>query len=294
MDSNITAEKVKKERKKRAWELDFLRGLSILLVAMDHTFYDMAHLFGWGWKDSGVTALEKAQAFSLGYLQSALRFFWWPIFIFIFFCVSGICTAFSRNNLWRGIKLSIVALALSGATYLLDTSGVAEGSTIVFGVIHCIAVCIIVYAFIEVAVNFFAKNKNVKKYIKAGISFAIALTVLILNAVYNVNYRNVSVSAEYVVTSHFLGGLFVYTRDFWLISSDYFPLLPHLGFFMFGAGLSAIIYPNKKSLLPSLDRAWHLPVTIPGRFSLIVYVGSQIAVIGILVIVNYAYLGYWF
>ena len=41
--------------------------------------------------------------------------------------------------------------------------------------------------------------------------------------------------------------------DKYFRSSDYFPLLPHLGFFLLGSVLGKTLYRRKESLLPALD-----------------------------------------
>ena len=111
------AVKEKKSGKTRAWELDALRGLAILLVVWDHTMYAMGYIFySGGWEYSASEALMKLGEFALDYWGSDWRLFGWPVFVFIFFFVSGTCTAFSRNNFWRGLRLALVALAVTGAS----------------------------------------------------------------------------------------------------------------------------------------------------------------------------------
>jgi uncharacterized membrane protein len=257
---------------------------------MDHTFFDLAVTAGetFGWLNSPVAGFASAQAFAAGYWTSSLREFWWPVFIFIFFFISGVCTTFSRNNIWRGVKLSAVAMLLTLVMYILETQGFAL--TVWFGVLHCLAVCILIYGLIDIACHFF-KNKHAKRFTKAGVALAIAIVAFVLQGIYNVPYSTVSVGSEAIRSDVLWHGLFVYTDKFWAMSGDYFPLLPHLGFFMLGAAIAPLVYPNKKSLLPALDRAWHKPITIFGRFSLLVYLGSRVVIIGLLALVTVAVTG---
>ena len=106
-----------KRSKVRAWELDALRGLAILGVVWDHTMFDLAYMFRYEWQALGADGLLKMSDFARTYHEGLLRVFGWPVFVFIFFFVSGICTTFSRNNAWRGLKLAIVAVCVSLVTY---------------------------------------------------------------------------------------------------------------------------------------------------------------------------------
>ena len=63
----------------------------------------------------------------------------------------------------------------------------------------------------------------------------------------------------------------------WLSSSDYFPLLPNLGFFLLGAELGRTLYRDKKSRLPERWGDWP-PVRLlqaVGRHSLWIYLLHQ-------------------
>lgn len=153
-------------KKNRAWELDALRGLAILLVVWDHIMLDAAVIFRDNWVDAGRTALIKFSDFALSYHESALRFYGWPVFVFLFFIISGICTTFSRNNFKRAIKISIVALLVSLVTYVLDITALKDSGFSVFikfGVLHCFALCTWFFAIMDFLVNIFSPEKKLKK-----------------------------------------------------------------------------------------------------------------------------------
>lgn len=283
----MTSEKVKTPRikKKRAWELDFFRGIAILLVAWDHTMYDMAYFFGYTWRQSGIEGLEKAGYFALDYIQGGLRAFWQPVFVFIFFFVSGICTAFSKNNFLRGIKLAAVALLVTLATYILEYQIGMDGTLIIFGVLHCLASCILLFALIEFLVKLLNRKNN--RFLRALVYAAFAIALFILDRKFNVRFTEANTYENVVQANWFGAGFFVYTQEVWLMTADYFPILPFFSFFMMGAAISPIVYPNKKSLLPFLDGKWHLPFTVPGRLSLIIYLAIQVVAVGALAAITY-------
>lgn len=296
--NEITTLKPWKPKKRRAWELDFLRGLAILLVAMDHTFFDMSAVFGEVWAANPV--LSEWSLFASSYLSGSLREFWKPFFLFVFFFVSGISSGFSRNNLFRSFKLVGAALFINFATYILDFHLGMPDTFIKFGVIQCFSVIVLVYALIELIVRAATfKSKKLYKWLISAVCLAVGIAVLIVNERYNVgvmDFENYNRYADVAWDSP-LAAVFFYIEKSWALpSADYFPLFPYLGYFMLGAGLTNILYPNKKSLLPFLDGyqrlpvsgkrvnvgLWHKIFTIPGRYSLIIYISWQVIAIGIL------------
>ena len=78
-----------------------------------------------------------------------------------------------------------------------------------------------------------------------------------------------SVGIVLAVTGLFLQNVFVshnYLMPFGLVnrefvSADYFPLLPHLGFFLLGAFMGKTLYRQKQTLLPNVN-----PDLLPLRF----------------------------
>lgn len=277
----------KKIRHPRAWELDFLRGFAIIMVVWDHFMYDSAYMFGYLWQQGGNPSLVGFADFAQTYFTSPLRNFWWPFFVFVFFFVSGICTAFSKNNFARGLKLGIVAVALSGATYIVQYVLEIGDAFILFGVLHCLASCILLYAVIEFVMRLINRRKN--KWVLPAVCLAVTIIAFVLNSIYNVPLRDVIQNYATVETDSSIAGLFVFDYDWW--TADYFPLLPFFWFFMLGATIGHLFYRNKKSLLPKLDGKWHAFFSIPGKYSLIIYLASQVLVVGVLALVTYLVMG---
>ena len=91
--------------KDRAWELDFLRGIALIMMLFMHMSWDVRYEFG-------------ADIFS--YLEK--DWFWsfvHPIIVVLFVSVSGICCTLSRNNVKRGLKLLGASLVLTLVTFLI-------------------------------------------------------------------------------------------------------------------------------------------------------------------------------
>jgi len=72
--------------------------------------------------------------------------------------------------------------------------------------------------------------------------------------------------------------------DPYFTSSDYFPLFPHLGWFLLGASLGKLLYKEKRTLLP-WKGADSLPIRFfrfCGRHSLWIYLIHQPVLYGLL------------
>lgn len=272
-------------KKSRIWELDFFRGFAILMVVIDHAMYDFYYLFP-AWKNSGVSFLETLSSVGHNYMDGDLRFFWRPAFLFLFFCVSGVCTAFSHNNLVRGLRLFGVSVLLSVATYvgqqLLD-----EYCFILMGVLHCLAIITIIYALIDLALRgVFALlrkktpvSDRTEKLVKSLILLVLAVVFLVINRYCNVRLYDVFRSGKVISYDHDWRGLFFYERSWW--TADYFPIFPFIAFFFFGASLAELLYGKRRSLMPSLDGKWHYIFSVPGRYSLWIYLAGQVVAIGL-------------
>lgn len=272
--------KRKKTIKPRVWELDVLRGLSILMVIWDHFMIDCAYIFGKLWIDSGNLPLTNLAHFAQTYHNSDLRAGGWITFTFIFFFVSGTCVSFSNNNLMRGLKLLFVSLLVSLVTYILELVGLGN-VIILFGVLHCLSLCILIFAGLDFLSGFIVKlfkKINDPAKIKKYITSALCLVVFTLGLVFHFLYNTDITLPDFPATSYTGGikGMFIYTKDWWQETADYFPLLPFLSYFMLGAALSPFLYSNKKSLLPKLDGKWHYFLSFPGRYSLWIYLSLQV------------------
>ncbi len=279
--------KKEKNRKNRIFELDVLRGLSILLVVVDHLMVDFYAVFGTQWLASGNEFLIRLFEIGEIYCHSWTRSIWRPSFLFIFFSLSGLCTAFSRNNFVRGLKLSAVAIAISLVTEI-GSSIFNSDMFILFGVVHCFAVIMLIFATIQFLLqkllNSFLKE-NTTKYICSVIYLILGIVFLIIHINFNISLYDFNEYGMCFFTDSKLLGMFFFASNWWTL--DYFPLFPFISFFFLGAGLSHLIYKNKKSLFASIDDGvWHLPLSIPGRYSIIFYLVGQVLALSFCLLVT--------
>lgn len=275
------------------WEVDFFRGFAIIMVIWDHLMVDF-YMFQYTWVDSGVKWLMELGQFGADYLDSYLRLFWRPVFLFIFFFASGLSTAFSKNNLVRGLKLAVVSVAVSLFTYLI-TEMTGENLFILFGVLHCIAVIILCYALLAYAIDGIVRlserlagkehSKRLSDLTLGIVCLALSFLFIWINNKYNTSLYAQDYQSSYITTDKQWLGLFFNVYSW--ATADYFPLFPFISFFFFGAGLAPLLYPKRKSLMPSLDGVWHKPFTVAGRYSLIIYLGLQVVLFALIALVTY-------
>jgi len=237
----------KKDVSRRIWEIDFLRGLSILLVVGYHLLYDLGAYAGveriLGFTtDLSTTAWTVAQRFFAG----------------LFILLSGISGTLTRSNVRRGLRLLVVALVITAATFVFDSK-----SAVWFGILHLLAVSMLIYGMA------FEKVKALVCAIggAAVLGLGVALPVL---------KKGLAVRFDWLLPFG------IHSPGFQ--SFDYFPLVPWFGIFLIGAALGKSVYAFRRSLLP-----WRLPQTFlnaAGRHSLIIYIVHQPVILGVLYVLG--------
>lgn len=103
---------------KRIWELDFLRGIALILMVYFHTIYDLKEFYNY------------PASYSTG-----LIFYIGKISAILFMLISGISSSFSQNNLKRGLKVLGIALLITLITHLYNLD-----YGIKFGILHFLGV----------------------------------------------------------------------------------------------------------------------------------------------------------
>lgn len=170
----------------------------------------------------------------------------------LFLLLSGVCVTLGSRSLRRGVMVLLGGLVCSVVTlgmYLLEIA--SHGIIIYFGVLHCLGCCMLLWPVF--------KKLPARVLATVGIVFA-AVGLWLKTQIF---------SFPWLMP---LG--FAYTG---FVSSDYFPLLPNLGYFLLGAALGRTLYCRKESLLPRVDTN-ALPIRFLlacGRHSLWIYLLHQ-------------------
>ena len=125
------------DKKRRVWEIDFLRGFCMLFVMWDHLMYDIWALFA-----SEITTLwgKAVAAFAKSYWTSGIRTATHHWFVGVFVVVSGLSIVFSKNDLLKALKVAAAALLITVVT-LIPQDVMGSRTQILFGILHMLASC---------------------------------------------------------------------------------------------------------------------------------------------------------
>lgn len=258
----------KNELEKRVWEIDAWRGFLILAVLINHLNFTVNAfcINGYYMIDSarwaalsdplGVWYTRSAD----GTIQSAPWVLWlrsnltYPA-VDTFFIISGISCLFSRNKKKRAFIILGAGLFVAAFTYGLAVWTGDPTRFIRFGVLFCYAGCQLIYCYL------LEKRSNETLFFVAAIALAIG---------YYLRYHGVP--ATRIPIFYIFGVPQIGDQ-----SSDYWPLLPMLGWFLVGVVFGRKYYSKKQSLIPSA-RADKItkPLQWMGRYSGIIYVSHII------------------
>lgn len=235
------------ESKQRFFELDLVRGIGILMVIVFHFFFDLNYF--------GILRNEMYQGFWLVFQRVTVT-------IMLLLVGIGLTLSYSKNSsfqkfLKRTLALFGIGLLITFGTWIYPGKGF-----IVFGIIHLIAVSVLLSYFFQ---------KFYKLNLALGILIILFGTWIGLNSV-NVNFP-------------WLLWLGLPPTNFYTL--DYFPILPWFGLILIGMFVGKTIYPNGKrkiELTEPKNNVLAKGMKWIGNKTLIIYLVHQPIIIGILYI----------
>lgn len=279
-------EKEELNKKSRVWEIDFLRGFSIILMVFDHmmwSIYDFVYKFF----DVNVTYystgfspnLPNENGISLpsylySYMQFGASYYNWDvriafrhIVLIIFFVICGIAFTFSKNNIKRGLILlgcGVLITALTGVGVALDLFSL-KTTFIPFGVLSCFGAIILVVYFAKWLTLKLSKN-NIKTWY--AVSFTISLISIFLTIFYQVSGTDFDFASDdpLGIFIGIIGSIFGFSK--W--GGDFFPLFPYLAYFLIGEFIGLTVYKNKESLFKRELKVTK-PISFIGKHTIWVY-----------------------
>lgn len=171
----------------------------------------------------------------------------------MFLLISGCCATLGKRSVRRGLQVLGCGMLVTATTvgmYLLNLTG--KGIIIYFGALHCLGTCMILWPL-------FKKCPTWLLAVLGAVIFVIGLQL----------QHRATVDFPWLIPLGFLYPGFA--------SSDYFPLLPNLGYFLLGAVLGRTLYVKKESLLPNVST--NNPVirflSGCGKHALLIYIVHQ-------------------
>ncbi len=232
------------KRPDRVPALDWIRGFAVLGMVGHHALVSVM-MAGWMFGQNVNFPILETNTFAI--LQT--------VFVAAFLLISGICTAYSRNVLRRGIIISLAAGVVTLVTcWLLPAVGV-DGMQIWFGILHMFGLSMLLYGL------FTCKHRWV------GALTAVALFGLWLAMVEQPDSM-LTQSVQLILGSPYEG----------FYSADYYPLLPYFFVFLAGAFLGPYVRNRR---FPRWFYSLRLrPLEWVGRHSLIIYLLHQVVLFG--------------
>lgn len=246
------------EKRKRIYMLDEIRGFAIISMIVHHTFLDIGGVLGLEW---GYRAFD-----TLCVLQP----FFWSAFIII----SGMCTRLSRSPVKRGALVLVCAAAVTLVTAVIMPLMGIEGAEIYFGILHCLGICMIVTGLLMPLI------RRIDYRVGAAVSLALFLLLYGVDSGYMAG--GLIRLPQDLYQYDFLAPLGLHGNGFF--SADYFPLIPWIFMFFFGAFIGKLAGEDALPAAMYKKRSRFLAFT--GKNSLWVYLAHQPVIYAILFIIG--------
>lgn len=274
-------------QKERIWEIDFIRGICVLLMILDHLSiligdYYAVSWYGYGWYKLGLGDEFSRFCYHWSNL-SDVRPIIHNIVLLFFFGISGISCTLSRSNSKRGAQLMIVAIIYTICTVIGEEGLGINGILTTFGVLDFLATCMLLYAFVS-----WACHRDV--YATSIVAVGIIGITLILYFCYTPPESTPKIFAILFPKHDIHGNESLFYKQADISPGDLFTLIPYAAYYFFGVLIGPFLYGKRRSLLPKLYGKWSAPVRFVGRHALIVYVVHVALMALILAIISYLFI----
>ncbi len=176
----------------------------------------------------------------------------------LFLLISGICVTLGSHPVRRGIIVFTAGMVVTLVTWGLYRLELFDRSILIyFGVLHCLGLCMLLWPLL----------RHIPTWLLPVLGLALAIAGIYIS-------ENILVSTKNLIWLGFMYPGFQ--------SSDYFPILPNLGFFILGCFLGKTLYKNKNTLLPRIDPDFFLIrfFRLCGKWSLFIYLLHQPLITG--------------
>lgn len=291
------------QKKHRFWELDFVRGICVILMVFDHIMFSVGTIGPFLDAALGKTIWEGASMFVEDvYWGGGLRTYTRFVVLFFFFSICGISCTLSRSNLRRGLLCFLVGCGITFVTVTIDRI-YDMGISIYFGVLHMLGASMMIYGALDGAGDLIAKigkDEKTKKITRTiGDYLAPSVGLLIIIIYFSCFFTGLegdsfatNVYIEDSQTSMLVSLLIDVMRhtDKTLSTvggADKWALVPWVGFVLIGGFIGRGLYHSKhKDYLAKADGKWNKPVCFVGRHALIVYALHQVVAVALILLIT--------
>lgn len=267
---------------KRIWEIDFIRGIVIIGMLIDHFFFDFIGIF----TKYNFTNLPEVYlnigAFANAYWIHPARVTFRFIGLFFLLFLSGISTHFSKNS----IKRSLIVIAAGGIislAFLVVSNFTSKEDMVIMGAVLCIGVCMLIYSLYKLI---FYRFKKVYKWLTLILAIGILVMWVFVSRnvatdtsnfwfYYNGYARSIPVIYSGKLGEH-IWEVLLGTAYF---GSDWMGLFPALGYMFLGGFIGETVYKNRTSIFKKYNEKLNkntLAIVVPGRYSLWFYLLHQV------------------
>ena len=277
----------------RYWELDFARGLCVVLMIFDHLMYCLWDLMPAINELFGTTLFVQSRALAIAYWNWDVRVNVRICVITAFFLLCGISSTLTRGHFRRCIPLAVVAAGITAVTALLEEIGM--GQEVLFGVIHMLACGIFLYAVLDnaaICVGELLGQGKRARFFREALRYLPGLVGLgMLVWLFSCGADFVWKDGVWTLESHIASlptveenrwlSVFVYVRgfDFTKYSGDYFPLLPFAAIVLSGGIIGRLIYhTSARYAFAPFDGAWNRGVCFFGRHAAVIYIAHMVVI----------------
>lgn len=308
-----------KKKHKRIWELDFVRGVLIIGMLIDHFFCNIATTVSGFWKPEQLpTWLNQMTQFGTEYWFNNWKILVRFIGVILFFFLIGISSRFSRSNVKRG--LICTGLGVGWALIMFGVSKIAN----IWWYSLCPILLVLGLAMLSYAglQALFLKVFKIKpenwKWWALGLGSAIVLGGFIMNSCLR-DYAN-----KPIEFGNFFLGLFGEYNPVWndmqrnlqpyeipLIyigafrwGSDWIGTIPFIGFTLLGGFFGEHVYKERKSIFfrkdPEKNESFNekatkatRPINWLGKKTMWIYLFHQVLLIPIVFLIYWIGSGVW-
>ena len=239
--SDVQITLVPRRRRNRVWEIDFLRGVCVLLMILDHLAMLMSEFFGPQWY-GGFGRGDAFTVFCFNWINGHAREIVHPVVLFVFFSISGISCTFSRNNAKRGLMLGGVALLYTLGSYIAQNYMGISGVFVAFGVLDFLAVSMLLYALVA----FLCRDNRIAISL---VSVALIVVTACLYYCYTPPATTPKFFAIVFPPRDPYGNPSLFYSAYEFSPGDLFTMIPYTAFYFAGVLIGELFYYERLSLV---------------------------------------------